>query len=141
MFSMRITPAHAGKSSLLNLSRRNVGDHPRTRGEKRGGDVLKADRLGSPPHTRGKAAPVLHTPPGTRITPAHAGKRRYHNFRYLQDKDHPRTRGEKCTIIPVSSRKRGSPPHTRGKALQAIYEGHRGRITPAHAGKRRKKTS
>ena len=50
--------------------------------------------------------------------------------------DHPRTRGEKHMVPNRLTPAMGSPPHTRGKALQVL----RGRvlpgITPAHAGKR-----
>ena len=70
-------------------------DHPRTRGEK----VLigNSERLkvGSPPHTRGKALYKRFDSVQARITPAHAGKSLFHCITSLYLQDHPRTRGEK----------------------------------------------
>ena len=70
----RITPAHAGKSSVGSLCGMISGDHPRTCGEK---SCIRCKSLyfsGSPPHMRGKAPlyTLVQTP--FRITPAHAGK-------------------------------------------------------------------
>ena len=50
----RITPAHAGKSSMISLKKLHQRDHPRTCGEKKliGGDDVVS--VGSPPHMRGK---------------------------------------------------------------------------------------
>ena len=50
----RITPAHAGKSSLMIKEYRLKKDHPRTRGEKLDGTDYHNIYEGSPPHTRGK---------------------------------------------------------------------------------------
>ena len=69
-----ITPAHAGKSSLVMVTPPPVRDHPRTRGEKRPIAEAHFVCLGSPPHTRGKALGELHCVPHLGITPAHAGK-------------------------------------------------------------------
>ena len=53
------------------------------------------EELGSPPHTRGKAAYIKISLEAFRITPAHAGKS--HPLWGLRagQEDHPRTRGEK----------------------------------------------
>ena len=73
--SVRITPAHAGKSSPRGNTPRRLKDHPRTCGEKRA--PAKKTRLypGSPPHMRGKVYLQKYCQTTTRITPAHAGKR------------------------------------------------------------------
>ena len=118
MFSMGITPAHAGKSSVAWQGRPAEEDHPRTRGEKF--ILVQIDCRCS------------------RITPAHAGKSAdIPGFPHLS-KDHPRTRGEKDIHQKTTCTMRGSPPHTRGKALQ--YNGQEWDIgiTPAHAGKSKK---
>ena len=52
---VRITPAHAGKRSILRDSNAMIRDHPRTCGEKQMGGIVRLT--------------------GFRITPAHAGKR------------------------------------------------------------------
>ena len=50
----RITPAHAGKSSIESTVTLTTGDHPRTCGEKRQYMIFLARKEGSPPHMRGK---------------------------------------------------------------------------------------
>ena len=130
-----ITPAHAGKSLPGNLFAVAGRDHPRTCGEKIHVHSLTAHYEGSPPHMRGKDD--VRWPDGYTIgiTPAHAGKSRRHEDRPELHRDHPRTCGEKSTVITVPPAKLGSPPHMRGKAdCQAAADEKLG-ITPAHAGK------
>ena len=114
----RITPAHAGKRLTRALRPVTPWDHPRTRGEKL--RILRRPRvvLGSPPHTRGKAA---------------AG-----GMQNAGAVDHPRTRGEKRASFQMVLASIGSPPHTRGKVFLALVFKGALRITPAHAGKRQK---
>ena len=93
-------------------------------------------RRGSPPHVRGR---VRHLPGGglmLRITPACAGKRQMSTFFADMERDHPRMCGEEPGASELRHKKRGSPPHVRGRG-----PGGRGRprargITPARAGKR-----
>ena len=77
----------------------------------------------------------------SRITPAHAGKSLREVAEGLKKEDHPRTRGEKICPRRELSRRKGSPPHTRGKVCQVFGKGNEMRITPAHAGKRRTRGS
>ena len=72
---LRITPAHAGKSTPLQKGRGGLADHPRTCGEKFSvvADWFKSK--GSPPHMRGKVSQEILTVCHIGITPAHAGKR------------------------------------------------------------------
>ena len=132
----RITPAHAGKSSLsaLGLCRRR--DHPRTRGEKEMVNANMPTAMGSPPHTRGKEEAAKVSKQYKGITPAHAGKSSVWRAAKAVQRDHPRTRGEKPSCPSTNSAIPGSPPHTRGKGRDLPARGKRGRITPAHAGKR-----
>ena len=58
-FIIRITPAHAGKSAKLSITRDERRDHPRTRGEKFLLRRYKIAKLGSPPHTRGKVLNII----------------------------------------------------------------------------------
>ena len=83
----------------------------------------------------------VQTEDGTpdRITPAYAGKRlRSTDFSDV-DKDHPRLCGEKIFLCFVIMALIGSPPPMRGKdqAFQPLYMQHR--ITPAYAGKSKRK--
>ena len=71
---IRITPAHAGKSSIYSEVIMIDKDHPRTRGEKVDVICVPAIVQGSPPHTRGKGGSFAHAISVAGITPAHAGK-------------------------------------------------------------------
>ncbi len=73
--TVRITPAHAGKSQSYPLLSALPQDHPRTRGEKHTEMTIKNRNKGSPPHTRGKAGGFFSYDCVLGITPAHAGKR------------------------------------------------------------------
>ena len=95
---------------------------------------------GSPPHMRGKGALVNLSKSHTRITPAHAGKSASAIARLEAGEDHPRTCGEKFLYPNISGASRGSPPHMRGKVpLKGLLHITSG-ITPAHAGKRLKRS-
>ena len=94
--------------------------------------------MGSPPHTRGKADFSVEHVLESRITPAHAGKSDLQYLFLCHGQDHPRTRGEKADRPCTCALCRGSPPHTRGKAVrQSAGQAVLG-ITPAHAGKRKR---
>ena len=73
--SFRITPAHAGKSTLMPLLYHFARDHPRPCGEKLAVIVFASPVRGSPPPMRGKAICKIMRYTRVRITPAHAGKR------------------------------------------------------------------
>ena len=96
IFGEGITPAYAGKSDLLKLVIVIGRDHPRICGEKIGQVQAATINEGSPPHMRGKVVfgLVCHAAGG--ITPAYAGKRRFHCGFYSIHRDHPRICGEKC---------------------------------------------
>ena len=131
----RIIPAYAGKRRLEKSPVRVAEDHPRTRGEKVFASISMRVAQGSPPHMQGKvSSPLLYHSQG-RITPAHAGKRRWPGIPTPLRRDHPRTCGEKDDLFTMLMQRQGSPPHLRGKV--ALVDGvvTAGRITPALAGK------
>ena len=74
------------------------------------------------------------------ITPAHAGKRTLTLPGFKWHEDHPRACGEKTMVRPTGRPYRGSPPRMRGKGplVSAMRVGTG--ITPAHAGKRLKRS-
>ena len=72
----------------------------------------------------------------TRITPACAGKRAAHSFQAVPPWDHPRMCGEKRNLSMLHFRRKGSPPHVRGKAAFGRECYYPYGITPACAGKR-----
>ena len=112
-----------------------IQDHPRTRGEKVQSGAISYTQAGSPPHTRGKEPDIIIPTEEEGITPAHAGKSTFAVLVLQMPEDHPRTRGEKYSATRTLSPKRGSPPHTRGKARENALKPLHDRITPAHAGK------
>ena len=112
---IRITPAHAGKSSPLCLCGYNA--------------------LGSPPRMRGKARQCYSFATHCRITPAHAGKRRADLIMLNKCRDHPRACGEKPCHLARLPAHRGSPPRMRGKEHRIPGTEVPVGITPAHAGK------
>ena len=130
-----ITPAHAGKSSLLHIHSQALRDHPRTCGEKHNTCFYPLSIVGSPPHMRGKVGYFACRSSSGGITPAHAGKRSFIFKKFCKAGDHPCTCGEKLSSLEISQPEFGSPPHMRGKAGTSsetvAYKG----ITPAHAGK------
>ena len=75
------------------------------------------------------------------ITPAYAGKRRASQMSLRAERDHPRVCGEKAAVDLKSIFAQGSPPRMRGKAGPAAAPCPALRITPAYAGKRRRRQS
>ena len=73
------------------------------------------------------------------ITPAHAGKSCKRTSYLLPTRDHPRACGEKASPKNVLRSMAGSPPRMRGKEAAVGRFGGSSGITPAHAGKRRKR--
>ena len=73
-WAQRITPACAGKRTLLRTKMWQVWDHPRMRGEEDGLDFGALDDMGSPPHARGRVLAKLAESEEDGITPACAGK-------------------------------------------------------------------
>lgn len=71
----RITPAWAGKRIIVAGFVTHREDHPRVGGEKPIVIPCRLASRGSPPHWRGKGAPVTQDDQAGGITPALAGKR------------------------------------------------------------------
>ena len=133
--TIRITPAHAGKTDKAGYGLAQWTDHPRACGENSFILEHEAAGLGSPPRMRGKPVALNTSGDALRITPAHAGKTASINVPEKVSSDHPRACGEnrrrKCELGGNS----GSPPRMRGKLLSSLMKNHCRRITPAHAGK------
>ncbi len=112
--SLRITPAHAGNTSLLISSIGGVQDHPRPCGEHSSEQYFIIASLGSPPPMRGTQFGTVLYNRFFRITPAHAGNTMIKRIKVKNIQDHPRPCGEhsgiKYTIYPSL----GSPPPMRG---------------------------
>ena len=131
----RITPADAGKTRTLRLSRPKSGDHPRGCGENNTRDGECIPKKGSPPRMRGKPASPPCRNSAARITPADAGKTRDICARSRSAEDHPRGCGENVLESASAGWYAGSPPRMRGKPHPRTAQCHSPRITPADAGK------
>ena len=112
---VRITPAPAGKTSIIGNTICFAEDHPRTCGENLSPFCAPCAIRGSPPHLRGKLGLPESSKAPPRITPAPAGKTRLLRLVLHRNRDHPRTCGENRDTIFFYIRLRGSPPHLRGK--------------------------
>ena len=136
-----ITPAHAGKSCPPQAPTFTRQDHPRVCGEKDKAKEMGATTKGSPPRMRGKESGCVPGLPGSRITPAHAGKRDKTAIFEEWCRDHPCVCGEKTKPVPAGGILMGSPPRMRGKGSGTLpHYDHQG-ITPACAGKSLKLSS
>ena len=109
-------------------------------GEKDKGKSIVQAFPGSPPHVRGKGPDSRLQIPEYRITPACAGKSLFLQCTVLQVQDHPRMCGEKISAAVPFVCCEGSPPHVRGKVEEFLRQRFQGRITPACAGKRLKRS-
>ena len=85
---------------------------------------------------------LLRSPGGRkeRITPACAGKNCPQRTLSPRPQDHPRACGKKRKIKCANTRRKGSPPRMRGKALRLHGRGWLAGITPACAGKSRSRS-
>ena len=108
-------------------------------GEKSVSVPTAAAVVGSPPRGRGKVFVCFLVTRSFGITPAWAGKS-YNSAEALANrKDHPRVGGEKPAKRGRDFPARGSPPRGRGKEERRKPGEIRARITPAWAGKRRRR--
>ncbi len=133
-----ITPACAGKTTLLRCYDAGNRDHPRLRGKNLTPIAIPVKDKGSPPLAREKRKTTVIRNDGARITPACAGKTNANYHCRMPAKDHPRLRGKNTRLICRSSRTRGSPPLAREKRIKKRNIYSILRITPACAGKTRR---
>ena len=110
-----ITPAWAGKSTVVLPTPGYLWDHPRVGGEKLVFHVGQRGQRGSPPRGRGKVFDPY--------------------FLEYGSKDHPRVGGEKLLQFALPLLLTGSPPRGRGKGRPPCTVQTIQRITPAWAGK------
>ena len=113
--SVRLIPAHAGKTQARQWKRWGPSAHPRSRGEN--AYVTGADNLcsGSSPLTRGKPWSDLTGTARPRLIPAHAGKTGFRLAVAGLAWAHPRSRGENPGVSRKNGGWGGSSPLTRGK--------------------------
>ena len=136
-YSLRLIPAHAGKTSTTCGTRASRSAHPRSRGENYERKTGQPITSGSSPLTRGKQHPRQPRRHLKRLIPAHAGKTRSGASGGCQQRAHPRSRGENRSRPAKCLTSRGSSPLTRGKYLHLTVRKIWAGLIPAHAGKMR----
>ena len=135
--TLRLIPAHAGKTGLRTRRASVAQAHPRSRGENLYSPVSQEMCRGSSPLTRGKRDGGVVDGDEAGLIPAHAGKtwRQRLPFRLLPA--HPRSRGENSCGDWSPSTHAGSSTLTRGKPDRRTCAPRQPRLIPAHAGKTR----
>ena len=135
--TLRLIPAHAGKTATSGEFVERVKAHPRSRGENGRGHWRGSPFRGSSPLTRGKHDGHVLGGVHDGLIPAHAGKTGRTPTRAKSSTAHPRSRGENRGSRIYRPCYVGSSPLTRGK-LAAELGLRRGEgLIPAHAGKTR----
>ena len=133
--TVRLIPAHAGKTVCGFSPASPAPAHPRSRGENEyvptNGDVLE----GSSPLTRGKLVVNAVITWWLRLIPAHAGKTWFVRIFAAIRRAHPRSRGENLIVDRPANPQAGSSPLTRGKLPSWTRSLLTARLIPAHAGK------
>ena len=115
-----ITPACAGKRASAAPAPSEIRDHPCVCGEKTYFCAVSSSGSGSPPRMRGKDLGCNVSLFHGRITPACAGKSRFHSSKAPSRRDHPRVCGEKTFAVWENVPGAGSPPRMRGKVPSSI---------------------
>ena len=133
--SIRLIPAHAGKTSGRSEAPLQRATHPRSREENIDAWQLPERHVGSPPLARGKPQQGRESSDCARLIPAHAGKTSFRGRTSRLCPVHPRSRGENEFGWPLPDLTSGSSPLTRGKPRQYSVERWQERVIPAHAGK------
>ena len=96
-FSVRITPAYAGRTHYLSTNIRDKQDHPRVCGKDAVACPVACTYIGSPPHVREGLYRRRFHQAITRITPACAGRTVHGYLLVSKVQDHPRMCGKDLT--------------------------------------------
>ena len=112
---LRITPAGAGKTTIKLTVDDIDWDHPRRCGENYLLVLVSVEKPGSPPQVRGKRDAMVRRTAGDGITPAGAGKTRFHEVYTGQWWDHPRRCGENLCFQLSAATITGITPAGAGK--------------------------
>ena len=90
---------------------------------------------GTSPRTRGKLFILIRCMTAPRNIPAHAGKTLTTRVTTLEEREHPRARGENVITMADRMDQYGTSPRTRGKRYGQPNGEEKVWNIPAHAGK------
>ena len=133
--TLRLIPAHAGKTEEQRLGLLPLPAHPRSRGENMPSTHIVDSVSGSSPLTRGKLTALFYLSVLIGLIPAHAGKTSQATTTATRNGAHPRSRGENTKMLRIAMLALGSSPLTRGKLAPRMQPFFPKRLIPAHAGK------
>ena len=133
--TVRLIPAHAGKTPISRGRVTSSRAHPRSRGENSIVVGMVREGMGSSPLTRGKRRIRAAPSRPRRLIPAHAGKTNVRGLGARRRRAHPRSRGENQSRVRRYTPPPGSSPLTRGKRRRGNRRGPTPGLIPAHAGK------
>ena len=131
---VRIIPARAGFTGLLERRLHDLADHPRSRGVYLKTVDALVQTVGSSPLARGLPSPSLATRAPGGIIPARAGFTRCRGHPHRGREDHPRSRGVYSRPWRRWESAPGSSPLARGLLGSRRDPVADGRIIPARAG-------
>ena len=109
----RITPARAGKTTIVLLSISGLKDHPRSCGKDPSSASKPIASSGSPPLVRERRACAHMFSCRVGITPARAGKTLSFSIYSVASQDHPRSCGKDICPCNGKNQDTGSPPLVR----------------------------
>ena len=133
--ALRLIPAWAGKTPLLDPTSCNSGAHPRVGGENLAHCRLRLVQGGSSPRGRGKRLVEFLSGDLTRLIPAWAGKTWPASTQARRSGAHPRVGGENSVVLSRRLSAPGSSPRGRGKLNTYIASNLPLGLIPAWAGK------
>ena len=131
---LRIIPADAGSTDVLEWIKSIVWDHPRGCGEHMPMALRRTMVRGSSPRMRGAHSHAKRIMVFRGIIPADAGSTRSWPWTHWPCADHPRGCGEHNIQVSHPSRPSGSSPRMRGAHSTVVKFWMAGRIIPADAG-------
>ena len=106
--TLRLIPAHAGKTASYRPVPGGTTAHPRSRGENEMITGTRGASAGSSPLTRGKPTLIPADLPEGGLIPAHAGKTDCRLPRGSGGRAHPRSRGENARLSRIRGSLEGS---------------------------------
>ena len=135
----RITPAYAGKTIHLRRRPPETRDHPRVCGKDYLFKNSTEGHVGSPPRMRERQDIRSESARFCGITPAYAGKTFWGRKIPCGARDHPRVCGKDIKFTFKIFFTLGSPPRMRERHCNTSFISSSKRITPAYAGKTKKR--